>query len=46
MLWDLHGELFIWDYFAAFITKMSIYVFIFEMIKIWDIMVAENHKDF
>lgn len=34
MLWDSNGQLFLWDYFASFMIKMSIFAFIFEMMNI------------
>ncbi len=37
-----HGEMFLWDYFASFMTKMSIFVFIFEMVNLWNIISSNN----
>ena len=34
MLWDSNGQLFLWDYFATFMIKMSIFAFIFEVMSI------------
>ena len=42
MLWDSHGELFLWDYFASFMIKMSIFAFIFEMMNIIVILQSES----
>jgi hypothetical protein len=50
-LWNNNGQLFLWDYMASFLIKMSIFVFIFEMMKIRVILSSEtpdiavrNHK--
>ena len=41
-LWNDHGSLFLWDYFASFMIKMSIFAFIFEMMNIKIILQSET----
>ncbi len=42
MLWDDNGQLFLWDYFASFMIKMSIFAFIFEMMNIRVVLESET----
>jgi len=42
MLWDENGQLFLWDYFASFMIKMSIFAFIFEMTNIRVVLESET----
>ena len=42
MLWDNNGQLFLWDYFASFMIKMSIFAFIFEMMNIRVVLESES----
>ena len=44
MLWDSNGQLFLWDYFASFIIKMSIFAFIFEMMSIKVVLQSDSHE--
>ncbi len=44
LLWDSNGELFLWDYFASFMIKMSIFAFIFEMMTIKVVLKSESHE--
>jgi hypothetical protein len=44
LLWDSNGELFLWDYFASFMIKMSIFAFIFEMMTIKVVLQSESHE--
>ena len=41
-LWDENGELFLWDYFASFMIKMTIFAFIFEMINIRVVLQSDS----
>ncbi len=41
-MWDDNGQLFLWDYFASFMIKMSIYVFIFDMMSIKVVLQSES----
>ena len=45
MLWDSNGQLFLWDYFASFMIKMSIFGFIFEMMSIRVILQSESPEE-
>jgi hypothetical protein len=43
-LWKKESKWFIFDYFGSYLIKISIYVFIFEMRKILEILTASNHE--
>ena len=45
-LWDDEAHWFLFDYFAAYVIKMSIYVFIFEMRQILDYLTSDSEKYF
>jgi hypothetical protein len=41
-LWNDNGELFLWDYFASFMIKMTIFAFIFEMMNIRVVLQSDS----
>lgn len=44
-LWDENGALFMWDYFASYAIKMSIFAFIYEMMYIWALISSESPQE-
>jgi hypothetical protein len=41
-LWNSEAHWFIFDYFAAYLIKVSIYVFIFEMRHVFEILTSSS----
>ena len=44
LLWAQEAHWFLFDYFASYMLKMSIYVFIFEMRQVYDILTSESNE--
>jgi len=42
MVWEQNEGLFLFDYLATYMIKMSIFVFIFEMMRIWIFLDSQN----
>ena len=41
-LWNSEAHWFLFDYFCTFLTKMSIYAFIFEMRHVFEILTSDS----
>jgi len=45
-LWEKQAHWFLFDYFGAFIIKISIFVFIFEMVLVYITLASENYEQY